>query len=104
MCEEFDLDRVPSGVAWRSVRDDGYDSLCNRIGKSIGDAAANTGDNYHDGDIGGGQYLNACVWFEVLYGESVVGNSFVPSYSLPILFDVAKFQTAAHNAVLTLSE
>ena len=25
-----------------------------------------------------GEYLGACVWYEVLFGESVVGNSFVP--------------------------
>ena len=24
-----------------------------------------------------GEYLGACVWFEVLFGESVVGNAFV---------------------------
>jgi hypothetical protein len=24
-----------------------------------------------------GEYLGACVWYEVLFGESVVGNSFV---------------------------
>ena len=26
-----------------------------------------------------GEYLGACVWYEVLFGESVVGNSFVPA-------------------------
>ena len=25
-------------------------------------------DFTHDGDIGGGQYLNACVWYEILTG------------------------------------
>jgi hypothetical protein len=30
--------------------------------------------------VGGGQYLNACVWFEVLTKQSCMGNPFVPSY------------------------
>ena len=38
------------------------------------------GDGNHDGDIGGGQYLNACVWFEVITGISVLGNPYVPEY------------------------
>ena len=42
---------------------------------------ANAGDGYHDGDIGGGQLLNACVWFEIITGKSVVGNSYIPEYA-----------------------
>ncbi|WP_235034387.1 BPSS1187 family protein [Roseiconus lacunae] len=43
-----------------------------------------------------GEYLGACVWFECLYGESVVGNSFVPQ-SLDA--DYAAFlQKTAHQA------
>src|SRR5690606_26418703 len=26
-----------------------------------------------------GEYLGACVWYEVLFGESAVGNAFVPA-------------------------
>ena len=45
-----------------------------------------------------GEYLGACVWFEVLYGESVVGNGFVT----PGLDKAhARFlQETAHRAVL----
>lgn len=45
-----------------------------------------------------GEYLGACVWFEVLYGESVVGNAFVT----PGLDKAhARFlQETAHRAVL----
>ena len=45
-----------------------------------------------------GEYLGACVWFEVLYGESVVGNAFVK----PGLDKAhARFlQETAHRAVL----
>lgn len=45
-----------------------------------------------------GEYLGACVWFEVLYGESVVGNAFVT----PGLDKAhARFlQETAHKAVI----
>jgi len=39
------------------------------------------GDMYHDGSIGGGQYLNACVWFEVLTGKSCLNNKYLPTYT-----------------------
>jgi hypothetical protein len=44
-----------------------------------------------------GQYLGAAVWFEFLYGQSVVGNAFVP----PELTaeDVALLQRVAHETV-----
>lgn len=44
-----------------------------------------------------GQYLGACVWYETLYGESVVGNRFAP----PGLDadDVRFLQETAHRAV-----
>ena len=104
ICEEFDLLRINSGEAWRIVRDGGYDKMCARIGKNVAGATPNTGDNYHDGDIGGGQYLNACVWFEHLFGESCVGNTFVPTYTyngttFDMLIDIETLQNAAHQAV-----
>ena len=44
-----------------------------------------------------GEYLGACVWYETLFGRSVVGNSFVPQGLDPAY---AKFlQTIAHRAV-----
>lgn len=49
-------------------------------------------------DIGGGQYLNACVWFETLSGLSCLGNTFRPDYELSeTLIEV--LQQAAHEAV-----
>lgn len=79
VCEELDLERVNTGDAWQITRNEhGYDKLCARIGKGVN----NEGDYYHDGDVGGGQYLNACVWFEILTGQSCVGNSFRPKYVL----------------------
>jgi hypothetical protein len=44
-----------------------------------------------------GEYLGACVWYEVLFGESVVGNPYVAE-GLPA--DHARFlQETAHKAV-----
>jgi len=68
----------------------------------------NIKDLSHDGDMGGGQYLNACVWFEVLTHKSVLDNSFVPSYFHKpsgvtyTLTDqqIQKLKTAAHDAVM----
>ena len=45
-----------------------------------------------------GQYLGACVFYEVMFGESVVGNGFNPKRLDP---DYARFlQETAHRAVL----
>ena len=53
---------VPTGEAWQLVREGfggytPYDNLCKRTGTTNND-----GDYYHDGDLGGGQYLNGLVW------------------------------------------
>jgi len=109
ICEKHDLKRINSGEAWRIVRDGGYDNLCARLGKKVDDAPMHSGDNYHDGDIGGGQYLNAAVWYERIFGESIVGNTFVPSYSYSgvkydMLIDLETLQNAAHQAVQSMSE
>ena len=90
VCIENELLRVPTGPAWRKVRDGGYDNMCERIGV--------TGDYGHDGDVGGGQYLNACVWFETITGESCIGNTFRPEYGLSEDM-INMFQQAAHAAV-----
>jgi hypothetical protein len=44
-----------------------------------------------------GEYLGAAVWFEFLFGHSVVGNSFVPPGMAPA--DVAILQKIAHQTV-----
>ena len=103
ICEEYDLINVPSGDAWASIRAEGYDMLCGRIGKGTN----HEGDYYHDGDVGGGQYLNAAVWFETITGQSVVGNTYRPVYKyngeeIPLnsAMTYEKLQEAAHQAVL----
>ncbi len=43
-----------------------------------------------------GEYLGSCVWYEILFGQSVVGNTFIPS---GIDQDYARFlQETAHSA------
>lgn len=93
ICKTYELERVNTGEAWEIVRDGGYDNMCARLAINNGE-----GDYYHDGDIGGGQYLNACVWFEILTGQSCVGNTFRPTYQLSEDL-IEKFQNAAHQAV-----
>ena len=97
VCQENGVQRVPSGDAWKLVRDGGYDNLCARLGKDNG-----IGDYYHDGDIGGGQYLNACVWFEVLTGQSCIGNTWRPDYELSEEL-ITTLQNAAHQAVTEMA-
>jgi len=109
------VNMVPAGDAWviarRMLADAGMvDDLCARIGTN-----GNRGDYYHDGDIGGGQYLNACVWFEVLFGQSCIDNPYLPDYANVAYYsdndevngtlyelteeEMAILQQAAHEAV-----
>ena len=108
VCSQYGFTRVPCGDAWEMIRHDpmirenGY-TLTARIqkGKQIDDLS-------HDGDIGGGQYLNACVWFEKLLDQSCVGNSFRPKYELDgrdlslSEAKIALLQKTAHEAVLNM--
>ncbi len=106
ICKEQNLERVCCGDAWQIVRNEhGYDKLCARIGKGEN----HEGDNGHDGDWGGGQYLNACVWFEVITGQSCIGNSYRPKYiaggaDLSLSEDtIAMLQECAHKAVAQMN-
>lgn len=45
-----------------------------------------------------GEYLGACVWYEVLFGESAVGNTFAPKGLDPK--DAQFLQETAHRAVI----
>lgn len=90
VCIEDQLLPIPTGPAWRRVRDGGYDELCARIG--------HPNDRGHDGDVGGGQYLNACVWFETITGQSCIANTFRPAYELSEDM-ITMLQKAAHETV-----
>lgn len=87
MQERYGVEVVPTGDAWELVRDmevfktpipgiemDSF-TLSTRVSKG-----RVVDDFSHDGDLGGGRYLNACVWFEVITGKSCVGNLFRPQY------------------------
>lgn len=87
--EENGVTMIPGGDAWELARADSMfgDTLC----KS---------DNIHDGDTQGGQYLNACVWYETLFRESCIGNSWRPDYRLSET-KIQALQAYAHQAVAT---
>lgn len=114
MTSTYGMEGVPTGDAWEKVRDlplfnvphpeipeATRFSLCSRI-----ENGAFKDDFSHDGDIGGGQYLNACVWFEVLTGESCIGNTFRPQYKYngrDVSLTEEKIlvlQNAAHDAMV----
>jgi len=93
ICEDNGVPMIPGGDAWQIARND----------PAVGDVLCdgNKNDCYHDGDTGGGQYLNACVWFEVLFGESCIGNTWRPQYAISEEKIIA-LQQAAHEAVAAL--
>lgn len=113
MMKHYGIEGVPTGDAWEKVRDlplfttpfgpfEGVErfTLNSRVHEG-----AFFDDLSHDGDIGGGQYLNACVWFEILTGESCVGNPFRPTYEFEgqnvrlTEEKIGILQNAAHEAV-----
>ena len=107
IAKENGVNMVPCADAWQIARADARvgDNMCARLGVN-----GNLGDYYHDGDIGGGQYLNACVWFEVLMGKSCIGNTYRPEYKDTKTGEVytlsedmiAGIQEAAHAAVAAM--
>ncbi len=81
--KDYNLINVPQGDAWQAVR---YDPLITEGGTKtlntrIFQGKPDHDDQIHDGDVGGGQYLNACVFFEVLTKKSCVGTFFRPEYT-----------------------
>ena len=117
MADTYDLEIVPTGDAWEKVRDNPLITtpiegipmdkftLCTRVLNN-----ALTDDFTHDGDMGGGQYLNACVWFEIITGQSCLGNTFRPKYQYAGIDcslseeKIALLQNAAHEAVAELKK
>jgi len=110
ICKENQVDCINTGDAWEIYRADCDrrqipHNLCARLGKASGDDP-HGGDGTHDGDIGGGQYLNACVWYEILTGLDCRENTYVPKYTyqgktydLNPGVEVKDLQNAAHQAV-----
>ncbi len=95
LCQKYNLQRIPVGDAWQIARAD------TRVGDTLCHKNGTVGDYGHDGDTGGGRYLNACVWFEVLTGKSCIGNTWRPDYDLSEQ-KITALQEAAHKAVQNL--
>ena len=102
--EAAGIGRINTGDAWELYRAAcdaaGIEhNLCARLGNNN-----NQGDGSHDGDIGGGQYLNALVWFEVLTGKDCRETTYIPTYTYdgtqyPMGETMAEMlQDAAHEA------
>lgn len=123
--EENNLFYIPSGDAWQYARQSNL--VGNNLNRRILGAGftvltgTGEGDYYHDGDIGGGRYLNACTWFETLFGRSCIGNAYRPEYPVNDAADLNQdynkmnssdsdaneeyiriLQEAAHKAVLLM--
>lgn len=73
---------VPSGTAIQNARTSYLGDNFNR-------------DGYHLNEIG--RYTAASTWFEILFDQSVIGNSYVPDGFVPLDVEIA--QHAAHEAV-----
>jgi hypothetical protein len=110
VCAENNVARINTGDAWeiyRAACDAAgiAHNLTARLGKDTLTGEPHSGDGTHDGDIGGGQYLNACVWFEVLTGMDCRDNTYVPTYTYDgttYTMDATMrtmLQEAAHKAV-----
>ena len=100
IAKELDIQWVPRGDAAQLARANPAtgDNLTARLGIN-----GNLGDYYHDGDIGGGQYLTACVWYEILTGNSCIGNTWRPPYELSEE-KIEALQQAAHEAVANMNK
>ncbi len=108
ICREDRVDCINTGDAWELYRafcdEKGIPhNLCARLGTGN---PLHSGDGTHDGDVGGGQYLNACVWYEILTGLDCRENPYVPvyfyegkEYGLNEGVHVTDLQNAAHRAV-----
>ena len=87
----YDLIQVNSGAAWTEARRLNeeldllpYGGLCaGNDRNTFGDGRPNSGDGQHDGDIGGGQLLNAYMWYMTITGDSdLTDNTFKPDYEM----------------------
>ena len=87
--EKNDAILIPCGEAWQLAR---ADSL-------IGDTMCKD-DNLHDNGATGGQYLNGCVFFEVMFQKTCIGDTWRASGgNSPSEAVHQALQKHAHNAV-----
>lgn len=100
ICQENEIGLLPVGDAWQLAREN------SNFGQHLTERWANgehKEDHYHDGESGG-QYLNACVFFEGIFQKSCVGNTFFPKAGGELEHEltpgkVKQLQEIAHQAV-----
>ena len=87
----YDLIQVNSGAAWREARRLNetrdllpYGGLCAMLARNTyGDKRPGSGDGQHDGDIGGGQLINAYMWYMTITGDGdLTDNNYKPDYEM----------------------
>ena len=87
----YDLIQVNSGAAWTVARELDetrdllpYGGLCAMLARNTyGDGRPGSGDGQHDGDIGGGQLLNAYMWYMTITGDGdLTDNNYKPDYEM----------------------
>lgn len=124
--EQYGLPVIPLYDAWENVRDQFIVDADVDVNVTV-DASNNTeakkqftlctriksgtlyDDLSHDGDVGGGQYLNACVVYEMFTGLDCRENTFRPKYTYNAMDyslteeEIGLLQNAAHNSVQTNS-
>ena len=79
-CKEHGLTVIPCGTAIQNLR-----------GAFVGDNV--TKDGFHLNPLG--CYAAACTWYQILFGESVVGNAFRPQYITEEEVEAAQKSAAA---------
>ena len=103
ICQQNEIGLLPVGDAWQLARKDPA------FGQHLTErwqSGNHLEDHYHDGESGG-QYLNACVFFEVIFQKSCVGNTFFPQAGGELEYEltpekVKRLQEIAHKAVASV--
>ena len=85
--DDNDFILIPCGLAFQLARAD----------ESIGETLWDT-DKSHDGAAGGGQYLNGCVFFETIFQDTCIGDTWRASNG-PSEEKHVLLQQYAHEAV-----
>jgi len=100
ICQQNEIGLLPVGDAWQLARENP------NFGQHLTErwnAGNHVEDHYHDGESGG-QYLNACVFFEGIFQTSCVGNTFFPKAGGELQYPltqekVNQLQQIAHQVV-----
>ncbi len=103
ICQQNEIGLLPVGDAWQLARTNPS------FGQHLTErwhSGNHVEDHYHDGESGG-QYLNACVFFEGIFQKSCVGNTFFPKAGGALEHEltqekVAQLQAMAHSAVAAI--